>query len=89
MSSYGEKFNGNICNHLVVDSPSMLELWTASERTGYTWEYDPNNTAWNWYDFFEETLDEEGEAAIAELEAGDEQGVAYCRALYDLNFVFG
>ena len=34
-------------------------------------------------------LDDEGEAVVEELEVGDVQGVAYCRALYDLNEVSG
>ena len=34
-------------------------------------------------------LDDEGEAVVAELEVGDVQGAARCRALYDLNEVSG
>ena len=85
MSSYGEKFNGYICSDIVVDTASMEEFWTASQPSGDYWLYDPGN----WWIPFDQDLDEEGEAAIAELEAGDVQGVAHCRALYDLNNISG
>ena len=90
MSSYGEKFNGNICPKFVIDGPSMEEFWLETYDPvlgAYAASFDPTNSAINKaYSDYEMTLEEEQEAEIAELEAGDVQGVARCRALYDWNY---